>query len=72
VPGQAAGLYTVRPQPVVGSGRAGRERCAAGPPAGFDPVALGFKEILFHFYFGLNSSLNFENSYLSVQYSKNL
>jgi hypothetical protein len=27
-------------------------------------VALGFKENLFHFYFGLNSSLNFENSYL--------
>jgi hypothetical protein len=34
-------------------------------------VARGLNEIPFHFPFGLNSSLNLENSYLSVQSSQN-
>jgi hypothetical protein len=31
---------------------------------GFSAVGIGFKRIPFYFPFGLNSSLNFENSYL--------
>jgi hypothetical protein len=46
-------------------------RALGRPHTGFSPLAVGFKENLFHFSFGLNSSLNFKNSYLSVQYSKN-
>jgi hypothetical protein len=47
------------------------EHCSIGSRAGFGPLAEGFIEILFHFSFSLNSTLNFKNSYLSVQCSKN-
>jgi hypothetical protein len=43
-----------------------------GKPHGhFWPVGQILNENFFQFHFGLNSSLNFENSYISIQSSKN-
>jgi hypothetical protein len=45
-------------------------RCELGRVAGFGPVALEFKEILFVFLFGLIFFLNFRNSYLIENFFK--
>jgi hypothetical protein len=45
--------------------------CVSWVELEYDPVAEFQIEILFQFYFFLNLSLNFENSYLSVYCSKN-
>jgi hypothetical protein len=54
-----------------GQAMAAKHASVSWATRGFRPSGTVLNRILFLFLFGLNSSLNFENSYLSIQSSKN-